>query len=247
MRRAPPSPLGRVLHIVSIAPSGPSARALTRPCGPPLPLGSRPDRLPEARAGACPIPSWEGWPQAGVGCLRPGPVEEPTPPLRGTPPRRGCASALLTSSCFYSGFSRDRPRQLVEATPVRPRVRCGKCIPGNRGLVRWCPVSGLLWWCAKLRPPAGRDKSGCRPWAGRGRARCRGRQQSPLRLAQATPDAPCPGEKTSQPEHDPPKIQQKMPPPNHLIRDNRGELVYGTSCWLALPPISSANADRGRP
>ena len=191
------------------------------PAGPPLPLGSRPNSFTEARVGACPIPSWEGWPQAGVGFLRPGPVEEPTPPLCGTPPRRGCASDLLTSSCFYSGFSRDRPRFLAEVGPASQGGRCGKSIPGNGGLLRWCPVAGLLWWWANLRPPAGRDKSGCRPWAGRGRARFWVRQQSPLRLAQAKPAAPCPGQKPPQPEHGPPKIRQKTPQSYHLIRWRR--------------------------
>ena len=64
----------------------------------PLPPGSRHDSFTEARAGARPIPSWEGWPKAGVGFPRPTGVPEPTPPLRGTPPRRGFADAFPPDS-----------------------------------------------------------------------------------------------------------------------------------------------------
>jgi len=34
------------------------------------------------------IPSWEGWPKAGVGFFMYGPSAEPTPPLRGTKRKR---------------------------------------------------------------------------------------------------------------------------------------------------------------
>ena len=44
------------------------------------------------------IPSLEGWPKAGVGFPGLACTTEPTPPLRGTPPKRGFPDALPLDS-----------------------------------------------------------------------------------------------------------------------------------------------------
>ena len=239
-----------MLRIVSIVPSGPSARVLTRPCGPPSPSGltARQFDGSEGRGLSHPL---LGGVAAGRGGFPQARSRRRTHPAALRHPSKegmcfGPADKLLLLFRFFAGPPQvpcgGRSGKSGRALREMSRGKKGRT-PSRRGLLRWC----LLWWCATLRPPTGQDKTGRRPRAGRGRARFWVRQQTPLRLAQAKPDAPCPGEKTLQPAPGPTKIRQKTPQSYHLIRDNRGELVYGTSCWLAIHQISSANADRGKP
>ena len=51
--------------------------------------GSRHDSFTEARTGVCPIPSWEGWPKAGVGCPGPTGVPGPHPAATRHPSKEG--------------------------------------------------------------------------------------------------------------------------------------------------------------
>ena len=83
------------------------------------------------------IPSWEGWPKAGVGSWRTVPPK-PTPPLCGTPPRRGWAGPGLCChrTVVYSAGSPpipnpQPPTPLSLDTPQPPQYRSAEISQPN--------------------------------------------------------------------------------------------------------------------
>ena len=82
------------MRIVSVAPSGPAVRALTRPFGPPSPKGLTARQFCESKDRARPIPSSEGCRVAAgwVWVRRPARGNPPRPSA--TPPERGFSDAF---------------------------------------------------------------------------------------------------------------------------------------------------------